>query len=355
MKKNILLGIIVTLVVVILVILACLIFNRDDEPDEPKTSNNQVDKLDIDFKHRTLNGDIDKKNKLLTTYDEFKTEMDLLNIDYLLTENDFINNNYIEIIITDIDECHETVNSIKSIDINNDKVNIVFNLSVGCGVCPVSPNLYLIPIEKNKLSSYSELSIDYKIINKVKCDPNVSYKPIIYLYPTKDMNVNVKLSNPENLTTTYPKYNSGWDVYAKTNGDLIDANGRTYYALYWEGLTYTVDNNIREGFVVKSEDSIKFLEEKLPILGLNERETNEFIMYWLPQLEQNKYNYIRFASMEEINNSNALIISPTPDNIIRVLMVFKPLEEKINIKEQVLETPSRTGFTVVEWGGVKIK
>ena len=154
------------------------------------------------------------------------------------------------------------------------------------------------------------------------------------------------------------KGRSQYEAYIKAypNGTLeYTKTGRNLYALYWEGLTYTVDNNIREGFVVKSEDSIKFLEEKLPILGLNERETNEFIMYWLPQLEQNKYNYIRFASMEEINNSNALIISPTPDNIIRVLMVFKPLEEKINIKEQVLETPSRTGFTVVEWGGVKIK
>ena len=35
--------------------------------------------------------------------------------------------------------------------------------------------------------------------------------------------------------------------------------------------------------------------------------------------------------------------------------IYKPLNEKINIKEQVLEKNTRNGFTVVEWGGRKIK
>lgn len=30
-------------------------------------------------------------------------------------------------------------------------------------------------------------------------------KPILYLYPTKDMNVTVTFEKPENLTTTYLK------------------------------------------------------------------------------------------------------------------------------------------------------
>ena len=36
-------------------------------------------------------------------------------------------------------------------------------------------------------------------------------------------------------------------------------------------------------------------------------------------------------------------------------MDYKPLKEKINVKEQVLEKNTRSGFTVVEWGGRKIK
>ena len=36
-------------------------------------------------------------------------------------------------------------------------------------------------------------------------------------------------------------------------------------------------------------------------------------------------------------------------------MVYKALEEKIEIEEPVLESFDRNGFTVVEWGGTEIK
>ena len=50
-----------------------------------------------------------------------------------------------------------------------------------------------------------------------------------------------------------------------------------------------------------------------------------------------------------------LEINPNPDIIIRVLMTFKGLQSPIDVEEQKLDTPERTGFTVVEWGGTEIK
>ena len=180
-------------------------------------------------------------------------------------------------------------------------------------------------------------------------------KPIIYIYPEQETKVTVKLGRPENLTHTYPKYDNSWEVIAKPNGDLLDCKtGRNLYALYWEGIN-TVEPNMEEGFIVKGEDTIKFLEEKLEILGLNEREANEFIIYWLPKLENNKYNFIRFQTEEEINSNMPLEITPAPDTIIRVMMEFRILEEEIKLQEQKLETPERTGYTVIEWGGTEIK
>ena len=180
-------------------------------------------------------------------------------------------------------------------------------------------------------------------------------KPIIYIYPTEKIKVNIKVGKPENLTHTYPKYEDGWKVIAKPNGDLKDCKtGRNLYALYWEGIN-TVESNMEEGFVVKGEDTIEFLEEKLEILGLNEREANEFIIYWLPKLENNKYNFIRFQTEEEINNNMPLEITPKPDTVIRVVMEFKELEESIEIEKQQLETPERIGYTAVEWGGTEIE
>ena len=195
----------------------------------------------------------------------------------------------------------------------------------------------------------------YLFIDSHTCSSSELAKPIIYIYPETEQEVSVKVGAENRLTCTYPKYNNGWNVIAKPNGDLVDIEtGRNLYALYWEG----IDTNAKvekDGFVVKGEDSIEFLEEKLEILGLNEREAEEFIVYWLPKLEANKYNYIRFETMEEIEQNMPLIIDPVPDTVIRVVMNFKGLNKLIEVEEQKLTTPERKGFTVVEWGGTEIK
>lgn len=181
-------------------------------------------------------------------------------------------------------------------------------------------------------------------------------KPIIYLYPTTDTIVSVKLLKEENITCSYPKYKGEWKVLAQPNGILKDLDtNRQLYSLYYENKSAIELKIENEGFVVKGEDTITFLEEKLAILGLTEREAEEFIVYWLPKLEANKYNYIRFATTEEINENMPLKINPKPDTTIRVLMTFKGLEKSIDVQEQQLVTPKRTGFTVVEWGGSEIK
>ncbi len=145
-------------------------------------------------------------------------------------------------------------------------------------------------------------------------------KPLIYIYPTKPTKVSVSVSNPEKLTATYPKYKDNWQVIAQPNGDLKEVEkSRKYYGLYWEGKD-GYKTKFYDGFVVKKDDLIPFLENKLSILGLNEREVNEFIIYWLPILEQNEYSLIRFQTLEEINKNMKLNIKPKPETLIRVMM-----------------------------------
>lgn len=181
-------------------------------------------------------------------------------------------------------------------------------------------------------------------------------KPIIYLYPTEDVKLTVKLTNADKITCSYPEYTDGWNVLAKTTGELVDLEtNRNLYALYYESKS-DYDFEIQEdGFVVKGSEVTKFLEEKLAILGLTEREVEEFIIYWLPVLQENEYNYIRFATTEEINQSMPLEFSVKPDTLIRVLMTYKKLDGVIKVQEQQLETPERTGFVAVEWGGIEIR
>ena len=186
-------------------------------------------------------------------------------------------------------------------------------------------------------------------------DKNPVVKPIIYLYPTQEEVITVRLGYKDRVTTSYPKYIDDWKVLAKPNGDLkyLKTN-QNLYSLYYENkriVTYRVE---KEGFCVEGKEIASFLEDKLAKLGLNEREAEEFIIYWLPKLENNKYNYIRFASKEEIDTDMPLIITPFPDTTIRVLMTFKGLNRPINVKEQIIETPERKGFVAVEWGGTEI-
>lgn len=177
-------------------------------------------------------------------------------------------------------------------------------------------------------------------------------KPVLYLYPKVETNVEIKFDKPELLTTTYPEFYDSWNVIVKPNGDMYDKNGRYYYALYWEAKGEKL-NDFEEGFYVEKDDAIDFLEEKLSILGLNERESNEFIMYWLPVLEQNEKSLVYFETTESLQKKNKLIINPKPDSLLRINIHIKKVNKKVFIKEQELPRFERKGFSAVEWGGIK--
>jgi hypothetical protein len=181
-------------------------------------------------------------------------------------------------------------------------------------------------------------------------------KPVVYLYPTQETSVNVRVNFKGELTHTYPKYNAaqGWTVTAKPDGELRDEKtSKIYYNLFWEGES-SYKYNLNTGFVVKGEDVADFLDESLAKLGLNRREANEFITFWLPEMEQNKYNLVHFSTSEYVAQA-PLQISPKADTEIRVFMVYQPLDAPVNIAPQTLTAPARKGFTLVEWGGMMQK
>ena len=184
-------------------------------------------------------------------------------------------------------------------------------------------------------------------------DPNVDYKPVIYLYPEEETQVSVHLTLDGGLTCTYPAYQNGWTVTAAPDGTLTDRRGQTYNYLYWEGETYARWDMTR-GFCVKGSDTAAFLEQALAQLGLTRREANEFIVYWLPQMEENPYNLIAFQR-EVYMEAAQLTLEPAPDTLLRVFMAWKPLEKPVEIPAQELTGPERVGFTAVEWGGCQVK
>lgn len=178
-------------------------------------------------------------------------------------------------------------------------------------------------------------------------------KPVIYLYPEAETDVTVQLDYVGDLTCTYPAYDGAWRVAAAPDGTLTDESGQTYRYLYWEG-TDNVQYDFSEGFCVPGEETAAFLEDALAQLGLTRAEANEFIIYWLPQMEQNAYNLISFQS-DAYTDAAKLTITPQPDTLLRVFMAWKPLTSAVEIAPQTLTAPERTGFTAVEWGGAKVQ
>ena len=188
------------------------------------------------------------------------------------------------------------------------------------------------------------------------CEPrevDANEKPVIYLYPETETRVTVKLDLSGELTCAYPAYDGGWTVTAAPDGTLTDEHGRTYNYLYWEG---EVANgfDFSKGFCVAGSDTAAFLEDALDRLGLTRREANEFLVYWLPRMQDNPYNLIAFQQ-EAYTESAKLTVSPQPDSVLRVFMAWKPLARPVDIPAQTLPGFERRGFTLVEWGGAEVR
>ncbi len=365
-------------------LLLCAIYMIIRLPDEIPTTlaNTRIERFKgKDYYIYTYNGvysgehqnvtyllDAENKNanehlKEVMTYDQYVEFCTERNIDIKYTDT---NKNYIVLSYTSYSHCYGRLADVENLGkvialYVWDQIKGVPSPSIVHGYAIIIPTDASTQTIVNVVPMYIEQEFE-KITNAIEF-PNILNqgdmmvkKPVIYLYPTKDTKVDVKLVNKELLTCTYPKYTNGWSVLAKPNGDLTYIEtGRSLYSLYYEADSLIDFKVTDEGFVIKGEDSATFLEEKLEILGLNAHETEEFIIYWLPKLEANEYNYIRFATKEEIDANMPLEVTPNPDSVIRVLMTFKGLNSPISVKEQVLETPKRDGFVLVEWGGTEIK
>lgn len=180
-------------------------------------------------------------------------------------------------------------------------------------------------------------------------------KPIIYFYPEKPTEVSVKATLNGKFTCTYPDYGTdGWQNFiAYPDGTLIFPDGKEYYALYWEGILDT-EWDFSQGWCVRGEDTAAFLEWALAAQGLTAREANEFIVYWLPRMQNNAYNVISFQTTA-YTDAAVLEITPTPDSLLRVFMTYYATDTKVDIEPQSFEVFERLGFTVVEWGGNEIQ
>ena len=197
---------------------------------------------------------------------------------------------------------------------------------------------------------------------------SIATKPVIYVYNSNNISSNVDVTiDKDNLSFEYPYRTNGW-WYIKTNDEGVtvypskedrdkNINGKDYNYLFWEDIYTDIFYSFNEGFCIEGKDTREFLETSLYKLGMNQREINEFIVYWLPKMENNKYNIISFQS-NTYEEYYPLKVEPKPDNTLRVFMTYYSSNKPINIKTQDLNEIrqgfERQGLYVVEWGGSEL-
>ena len=209
-------------------------------------------------------------------------------------------------------------------------------------------------VAKKPVIVWRDLLGDYHIFYDSAYSPLAECgKPVIYLYPETKTEVKVKVG--ANVHISEPDYGDGWKVTAYPDGKIINSDGAAYENLYWEGKGLGYYPSITQGRIVKQENIETELISDLTTLGLNNKEAADFMEFWLPKMPKTPYIRLTWLDTAEMNALAPLVISPRPDTVKRVFLDFAGQNTAAtNLAPQQLQSFTRNGFTVVEWGGLLI-
>lgn len=228
-------------------------------------------------------------------------------------------------------------------------------------------------------------------------------KPVIYLFPPAELacaTVTVSLVPQWTFSATYPLVDSAtlengssrvtWTVSAQSSGDLIElSSGLQLNYLFWEALS--VDSPIgasnlpfnpsrpdltpSSAVVLSFAKLLPYLDATLRSLSLHTAARNDMITYWMAAFHRLSANgtcdiAIRFLPQDDYAKAAQLDVSPQPDVVTRVFMLFGGVKKDdamwdearqrardVNWKEVVgVSDNAEDGsqFRVLEWGGMEV-
>ncbi|KAG1852767.1 hypothetical protein DFJ58DRAFT_703778 [Suillus subalutaceus] len=234
----------------------------------------------------------------------------------------------------------------------------------------------------------------------------VGGKPVIYLYSPSDVDVSVKLSlSPEwSFSAIYPfvtpKQEYGqhveWNVRTHQDGNLTEKNsGLDISYLFWEAKTNSdafprspasepqsvgvfspTSSTLgdADSIVVSVDEVTIYLDKSLKALGLHTEARTSFITYWLPSILKHEYIALRFVPQPAYERTASLSISPQPDVVTRIFMLFRGIckEHLTDWSNAQIQAEKDVGwwadvvgvdlsrasdmalFRVLEWGGMEV-
>ncbi|KAF8603244.1 hypothetical protein BDV93DRAFT_544910 [Ceratobasidium sp. AG-I] len=244
-------------------------------------------------------------------------------------------------------------------------------------------------------------------------------KPVIYLFPPqsqRDVHVRLSLVDSWNFSALYPPtsikpgpttsprlaQSVSWTVDASPDGTLLDkGTNREVSYLFWEAHTVldllATPASSRPGSpsgpsditfdplrarlepsnsaLLPLDKATAYIDDTLLALGLHAEARTSFITYWLPSLQAHKFTALRFIPQNEYETAAPMSISPTPDVVTRVFMLFQGVNE-VDLERwepalvRATQNPSTwrdivgvdmekaadaSLFRVLEWGGMEVK
>ena len=179
-------------------------------------------------------------------------------------------------------------------------------------------------------------------------------KPVIYLYPTLPTSISVQVITSGSVVISDPTYPpGGWNnVLAMPDGNLT-YKGKNYSELFYE-TSVTDFQKPQQGVTIAKAQLTEKLSSLLDQLGLIGKEKQEFLSFWLPQLETLPSQYIFFSVLSPSAKAgiDTVAITPKPDTQINFIAYFKAAAQPAKDMLKLPPTPKRLGFVSVEWGGV---
>lgn len=179
-------------------------------------------------------------------------------------------------------------------------------------------------------------------------DTIVDRKPNLYIYPTEELNLSVRIDFPNGgeILESIPEYNNGWDVSVKPNGIIND----TYEYLFYECKVPDLTQKIY-GWLISREDLKQFFESNLSLSGFSEKEIKDFTDYWIPLLKDYRYYEVYPQYKNTLEKMSIISFSKEPTNIFRMQYVIRGRDnENIFLQKPIIETAKREGYFSVEWG-----
>ncbi|KAF9264525.1 hypothetical protein L218DRAFT_862521 [Marasmius fiardii PR-910] len=246
-------------------------------------------------------------------------------------------------------------------------------------------------------------------------------KPVIYLLSQQEREATVRLSlAPQwEVSALYPvvpitRCSRGkvhqtvqWSVQTRKDNTLIETTtGSEVAYLFWEARSSLpevppspppsprLDNRTKETFVpnnpqITPQTSVilsiealpAYLEKVLKALAFHTEARTSFITYWLPSFLRHKHIALRFLPQSAYEEAAPLDVTPAPDVVTRIFMLFRGItEEELKSEEEGVwgEAAKRSSsedgvaywqnivgvdmakstnedlFRVLEWGGMEV-